>query len=417
MDTWIAILFSPGFPLMGAGDAAVVEDTSQPHCPIVACACLWGQRWSLGGISFGVGRTEYVATLPPYRNRGLVRGLMEMIHARSMARGDLVQAITGIPFYYRQFGYEYVLDLGGNRNVYLSAIPAKKEGEAERYGLRPAVPEDAAHLLALYKGRGESSLVWSEMDEERWRYYMTAWNLPAACGDDPVRCGLQLRIYTITDEGGQACGYIAAEPRRRGGTLHIGDVELDPHVNWRAALPSLLRAAAELAAQTPNRPIAGREQAPPREIAFALGRAHPLYDVLGEKLAAYQRPPYAWYVRVADVPGFVRHIAPVLEERLARSPLVGYSGELKIDFYRGGLRLRFEGGKLWEAEPWRAPAHGDEAKIGCPPLVFLKLLFGYRSLAELRAGFPDVLVEDEDVLLLETLFPKQPSWVQEVCYT
>ena len=104
-----AILFSPGFPLMGANDFAVVEDTSRPARPIVACTCYWNQRWSYGGIAFGLGRPEYVATLPEYRNRGLIRMLFEMIHARSADRGDSVQAITGIRYYYRQFGYEYAL--------------------------------------------------------------------------------------------------------------------------------------------------------------------------------------------------------------------------------------------------------------------------------------------------------------------
>jgi hypothetical protein len=39
------------------------------------------------------------------------------------------------------------------------------------------------------------------------------------------------------------------------------------------------------------------------------------------------------------------------------------------------------------------------------------LLFGWRSLAELRAAFPDVEIHDEVVALLNALFPKRPSWV------
>ena len=133
--------------------------------------------------------------------------------------------------------------------------------------------------------------------------------------------------------------------------------------------------------------------------------------VLGDGVPSRCEPPYAWYLRVADVPAFIRHIAPVLEERLARSILVGYTGELKIDFYNGGLRLQFDQGKLAAVEPWRAPAYGDEAGAGCPPLVFLQLLFCYRSLADLRAFFPDVWANPETTLLIDTLFPKQPSVV------
>ena len=112
-----------------------------------------------------------------------------------------------------------------------------------------------------------------------------------------------------------------------------------------------------------------------------------------------------------DLPAFIRHIAPVLEARLARSILVGYTGELKLDFYNGGLRLQFDRGKLTAVEPWRAPAYGDEAGAGCPALVFLQLLFCYRSLADLRAFLPDVWANAETTLLINTLFPTQPSVV------
>ena len=45
----------------------------------------------------------------------------------------------------------------------------------------------------------------------------------------------------------------------------------------------------------------------------------------------------------------------------------------------------------------------------------MQLLFGYRSLDDLYAKFQDVWPKDEARLLLNTLFPKQPSWVQEMC--
>ena len=38
--------------------------------------------------------------------------------------------------------------------------------------------------------------------------------------------------------------------------------------------------------------------------------------------------------------------------------------ELKIDFYRGGLRLQFAQGKLVSAETWQAPAYRNAAYGG-----------------------------------------------------
>ncbi len=39
----------------------------------------------------------------------------EEVHKWSAERGHKVQVITGIPYYYRQFGYEMALDLTGRR--------------------------------------------------------------------------------------------------------------------------------------------------------------------------------------------------------------------------------------------------------------------------------------------------------------
>ncbi|MGD2206645.1 MAG: hypothetical protein PVH17_07690, partial [Anaerolineae bacterium] len=45
-----------------------------------------------------------------------------------------------------------------------------------------------------------------------------------------------------------------------------------------------------------------------------------------------------------------------------------------------------------------------------PDLVFLQLLFGYRSLEELKHSFADCWTSNGKArVLLEALFPKQPS--------
>ena len=125
------------------------------------------------------------------------------------------------------------------------------------------------------------------------------------------------------------------------------------------------------------------------------------------------RNAYAWYVRVHDVLAFLRHIAPALERHLANSAAAAYTGDLTLDFYRGGLHMVFDKGHITHIEPWRAPAYNSNADASCPSLVFLQLLFGYRSLDELRYAFPDVRVENSKAaVLLNALFPKKFSWVQ-----
>src|SRR5262249_17878764 len=147
-------------------------------------------------------------------------------------------------------------------------------------------------------------------------------------------------------------GYVTIGAKRWGEGLDVWNFAVDKGVNLQVVLPPVLRAlqiyGAQLPTQKPDAPSFSK-------INFSLGRTHPVYDVLGKELAPLSEPPYAWYVRVPDLPGFIRHIAPALEKRLAESVLSGYSSELKLDFYRGGLRMVFTDGRLETVEDWPVP--------------------------------------------------------------
>jgi hypothetical protein len=405
------IFMSGNFPFMAAGDFAVVEDSSRPERPIVACTCLWRHQWRYADLPIAVGRPEYVATDPAYRNRGLVRRLFALIHARSAAEGHLLQAITGIPYFYRQFGYEFVLELEGSRTVYFSQIPNRKEGEAEYYHLRPASLDDIPLLMEFYNQQRGASLLWYEPDEAYWRFSISYWDDPAVQGRAVTTLGIKGRYYMIANADGQTVGSTWIRTRRWGSGLGVFPcLSAAPAVNRPAVMASLLRLLREHSAQVPGN---GPDTPPCSELNLQLGVEHPLYELIGERLALRVNRPYAWYVRIADIPAFLQHIAPVLEARLAQSVFASYTGELKIDLYRGGLLLRFAGGKLTGVEGWRPPAYGDEAMAGSPPLLFLQLLLSYRSLDELRGFYPDVWANEKAKPLLDTLFPKLRSTVYE----
>ncbi len=398
----------PDFPFRGATAWGIVEDTSKPTCPVVACTCLWRHRWSYAGIPFEVGRPEFVASDPTYRNRGLVRQVFNLLHTHSASEGHLLQAITGIPYFYRQFGYEYALDLGGSRTTYLSLLPAKKGDDPEPYALRQATTEDIPHLCALYNQSRKSSLIWHEVSEEYWRYLTGYWHEPAIQNSDIATLGMSLCAQMIVDPTGKICGYVVLGARRGGRGLYVSSLAVYPEINLPAAMPVLLRL---LQAYGMKLPVLKPDTPPLSEIVFNFGRAHPVYDALGEELAPRNEVPYAWYIRIPDVPAFIQHIIPVLEERLANSALAAYAGELKVDFYRGGLRMSIERGKISGVAHWRPPTYGDHANAGFPPLVFVQLLVGYRSLTELRAIYPDVWANTEAALLINTVFPALPSAV------
>ena len=91
---WVRDMMSGRHPLLGAGDFALVEDTDAGK--IVAATCLMDQVWEYEGIALPVGRPEIVASDEDYRERGLVRAVFELIHARrpTISRSSPARAST-----------------------------------------------------------------------------------------------------------------------------------------------------------------------------------------------------------------------------------------------------------------------------------------------------------------------------------
>jgi hypothetical protein len=403
MAHWIRDKASGRNPQAGPTGHALVEDTRRQA--IVAAADLMADTWHYADVPFTVGRPEPVAAHEDYRNRGLVRALFELLHARSAARGDLVQAITGIPYFYRQFGYEYAIEMGASRSVSLSAIPRLKEGVSEPYTLRDATIDDVPLLQQLYAheraaGFGGPLLVTNYFSADYWRYMIAGMSPESGTG---------AQTQLVVDGAGQPQGYLLRARMRWDDGLGVFGFMAAPGASLLDIIPSALRG---LAQQGPLVQVPDPQTGPLTNIRFYLGRSHVVHRLLSDALATPQQPPYAWYVRVPDLPAFIHHIRPVLEQRLATSPLAGHSGDLRLTFYRGGLHLAFAQGRLVKVEPWQAPAMWEpRGDAGFPPLVFLQLLFGHRSLAELRHALPDVWANSGTVPLLEVLFPPQPSWL------
>jgi len=392
LSAWTRDLLAKPHPTFHADDFTVIAEVETGR--IVSTLNIISQTWTYEGIPFGVGRPELVGTLPEYRNRGLVRIQFDEVHKWSTERGELVQAITGIPYYYRLFGYEMALDLSGRRLGYETHVPKMKEGEKEAFNIRPAVNDDLQFIVALYA-------------ESQKRYALSCvrgmdifeYELRDQSGDNIGHKD----ILIIENENGERLGYFQ-HPKFLGMTgIVVFGYELKPGTSWLTVTPSVVRYLWRRGQE-----FAKRDNRTSTSFCFLLGSDHPVYQALGDALP-FRPEPYAWYIRVPDVPAFIRRIAPALEKRLADSIAVGYSGELKISFYQDGLRLLFENGFLKEVESWK-PKSGEEESAAFPDLTFTQLLFGYRSFDELHHAFADCLWSNNDArVMLNILFPKRLS--------
>lgn len=396
VGAWTADLMSGRHPTVRPTDFTVVEDTialEEGAPKLVSTLALLSQTWSYDGIEFGVGQPELVGTLPGYRRRGLIRAQMDAVHSLSASRGELLQGITGIPWYYRKFGYEMTVNLSGSRTL-LWGRPKQRELKPNgAYSVRDADVEDIPNLQELYaRGVAHSRLRLIRSDAN-WRYMLT--------GQSP-QSDTNHSIRLVEDEAGQVFGYFMMEAARNGAYV----------INEAAvAEGNSLRELGLFIAQTlleESRALASDE--PVERIVFGLGEYHPLYQAMGRNLERLDEP-YAWYIRVPDVAAFLAHVRPALEARLAASVMAGHSGDLKLNFFDSQLKLRFERGKLAAIDAYE-PNDFYDGDAFFPDLTFLHLLFGHRTLAELNYIRKDCWSRNvEVVVLLGCLFPKQSGYV------
>jgi hypothetical protein len=392
LKDWTRELMSGHHPTTKPDDFSVVVDKSRKG-KIVSAAVLISQKWSIDGLEFPCGRPELIATDEAYRRRGLVRVQFDAIHARSEARSELVQAITGIPWYYRQFGYEMAIDLGGSRSLPFARIKALEDGQKEAYRLRPAKLDDIPQLSRLYDKHCEPSLLRCERDEATWIYEVSnALN---------ARTPLRNREIVETLEG-DTVGY--AEIINFPHTARIRELAFTGNYSLRDICLFLGRTL-KRRSQSVKEP-----HEPATELNFALGQQHPAYEALEAELSK-PKLPYAWFVRVLDVPAFLIYIKSILEKRISDSVMSGYGGHLRLNFYRQQIRLEFKGGRLTGIDPYQ-PEHFMDGDAFFPGLSFLQLLFGYRSLDELKYAFADCFTKNSEAdVLLPILFPKIPSHI------
>ncbi|NDJ61624.1 MAG: GNAT family N-acetyltransferase [Chloroflexi bacterium] len=392
LAAWAQDLVSGDHPTVTADDIWCVVDPAQDD-RIVSALLLIPQVWRYEDVAFGVGRPEIVATHPDYRRRGLVRALMTVAHERSESLGHLVQGITGIPHYYRQFGYTMAVELDLRVLLPFTALPKLPEGETPQYTLRPATLSDVSSLSAWDAFLAQTSLLTAVRAPDVWRYEID--------GKRAVSIAAR-EILIIVDQRGQGVGYVIVRnfPARQ--NMAVFTYVVGPNSSYLATFHDVARglqayAEAHYADQMP--------------LALAFEAAmHPSALTLAHRLmGAWQRPqPYAWYLRVPNLPRFMQTIAPVLERRLKNSGAHNYTGEIAISFYNlKGLRLRFADGRL--AEVREENVEWEKAQAWFPWHLFLNIVFGFQSADEISEFLTEAVAGGKATVLLDALFPKRWS--------
>ena len=361
-------------------DLIFVEDERSGQ--VVSSLCLIPWTWAYEGVKIPAGEMGIVGTLEAYRRRGLVRAQVEYFKRRLRERGCLLSHIQGIPYYYRQFGYEYALPLEGGLRLETRHIPDPPDVS---FTFRLATPKDLPALAQLYDEAAQDLAIHVVRDEAIWRYLLTH-----AAGTET-----ECENWLIQDADGQVVGYVRLPKHHFGEEMVVCEVS---RLGFEAALAALNH----LKALTVERDKPG--------IRFNLP-AHCTLMRLARSLGGHDLSTYAWQIHVPNVAALLRALTPVLERRVAGSPFAGLTRDVRLSLYRETLSLRFVAGRLTKVA--KLGFIGGE-EIRFPPLQFIPLALGYRTVEELRATYPDVSVAPAWRLLVDTLFPKVASFIYTI---
>lgn len=345
---------------------------------MVASLNLIPEKWSIGGIPLKVAEMGCVCTLPEYRHRGLIRRLVNEFHKKVADLGYDLSILEGIPYFYRQFGYEYAIPLNELTRIRLYQIPDYEI----KHEFRPFTDKDIPKAMKLLKQSQRKFYVHSIRDKQIWKMQH----------ETGMAKEYKFEAYTV-EKDGEMIVYIRISDNPKDKILMLWEItDTD-----QPAAQAILRFLKDTGKQ--------------RGLEILSSQAS-YYDPFTEHLVAIGAvkhiPPYAWQIRVTDYVKMFRKMKPLFEKRLAASTYKHLTEKLNFNFRRYTVQMTVEGGKITEVQRLET---NEDRTIGLNPLAFTQLLLGYRSQEELEMIYPDFRIRPSHKNLVNVMFPKLPSYI------
>lgn len=350
---------------------------------IISSLCLISWRWQFCGVSLKVGEMGVVGTLPDYRGQGLVRKLAE--HHKNLLNngGYHLSNIQGIPYFYRQFGYEYALPLEGGWRLDLHLIPDDMPSE---FSFRLATKQDIPALMRLYETSMRDLDIYAVRDESIWGYLLGASTQTGNAGD----------TWCVLDADNTIIGYWRVEHYGFGDGLNINECSNLSHQAGLASLAQFKKLALER-----NKPY----------IKIHISPKH-LMTRLVESFGGRDNGRYAWQIMIPDVHCLLTVLKPVFEQRLMNTPFANLTHAYILNLYRRAFALNFQNGVL--ADVKSLGYYEGDCDLSLPSDAFTQLVMGHRTRAELRDIFPDVRCTDVAQLMTDCLFPRMDGFIHTI---
>jgi len=372
-------------PNVQLSDLIYVEDENTGEAISTLCLIPW--EWKYEDVTLKVGEMGIVATLEPYRSRGLIRKQAEY-HRKLLNDGKFdISIIQGIPYFYRQFGYEYAITLQRGCFIEFHRLPEPAEDEKPKYAFRLASPDDMPEIERLYSDSAKSLAIHTFRNKAIWQYLF----------ENALKTCTASEMWVIEDANGKIVGYFFIQKHPFGDALTVGEVS---KLSYDASI-EVLRHLKELAVEREKPNI--RLNLPANCELLKVAIHH----------GAIDRRDYAWQIYIPNVARFLRKIAPVLESRIADSPFVGLTDDIRISLYKEKIVIHFENGRITNVEELEFSSNWWEP-IQLPERAAIPLFLGYRNREETRDFWKDMNAQPKYAYLLDVMFPKMESFIYSI---
>ncbi len=379
-------------PHSSANELAVVVN---PAGTVVAGTTLMRVPMNYAGIDISLGKPEVVATHPDYRNRGYIKHIFALLHARSHARGDLLQGITGVPYIYERLGYHYAIDYEQRTTVHLTG----DAGSASQVvTMRRARNDEYATFAALFDAErtARQQLITTPLSEAYFHYLL----------NDNTSIHAWQPVFICHAETQDIIGFMLLYKAKVDNKFVIYGLGLKPGYPLAQYLPALLSASAQYRQLVTLR---HSQDETVNGIVFDLDASHPAHHILTTIASTTYDHGYSWYIRVPDIHALLHNIKPVLTQRIAHSEFHGLTHRLELSLYDATLSFDWQHGQLREITHNRHAPSATATNRYTYPLL-LKQVFGRNTYAEMRMWHHELARNAFDGTLLDTMFPKQVSW-------
>lgn len=373
---------------------------------IAAAVNIAPMTWRYEGIPLKVLEYLEVATHPDFRGRGVMKLVMDEIHSWAAENEYDITYVEGIPWYYRQYGY---LPIPLNDPFFTYDRHGLPDGHDKLKNLiiRPFEEKDIPFAVEVLASRVEGKLFTFTYDEAWVQmfvfYYIERNREPSVI---------------IADKQNNPLGVIIYHTKECDGNMGVMEYALKPGISHLEITPGVV----QFLINEGDRQMSKEGGCTSVSLPFDNGTEEIFKSCMSrkEKVNRHQ-------CRLTDMRKFLLKLAPIFEDRIAKSVIIGYTRTVNFQLYGhpNGLTIQFEKGKILDVRRMEIDyAHSAYEQFGDIQITYEKmmlLIFGVECIDDILNEYREINswdgngLSNEMRLLLKVLFPKRKSHILHAC--